>query len=123
MYSAARNARRLRSESARPALSSIGLLFSAFCLGGLFLARVVDRGGLGLAGGVVALDRIARGVEHGGDLAAGGGEFGLGLGLALDRGVDDRAPLLLVLGVGFALESLELFDQAWRALAYSVSAF
>ena len=85
LYSAARKASRFRIESARRALSSIGLLFSAFCLAAFFWPESWVGGGLGLAGGVVALDRIARGVEHGCDLAAGGGEFGLGLGLAFDR--------------------------------------
>ena len=36
LYSAARNASRLRIESASSALSSIGLLFSAFCLAAFF---------------------------------------------------------------------------------------
>ena len=67
--------------------------------------------GLGLATGVFALGRFACGVEDRGDLAAGGGEFGLGTGFTLNRRVDDRAPLLLVGRAGLAIEPCELFRQ------------
>ena len=68
------------------------LAFLGVCPGSFLLARVVVGCGFGLGRGVIALDRIARGVEHRGDLAADGGEVRLGLGLAVDcRGYNRRA--------------------------------
>ena len=85
-------------------------LFGVF-LGGFLLARVEAAAASVLPWLYVVLGDVACAIEQRGDLAAGGGEFGLGLALALDRGVDDRAPPFLVGRDGLAFEVLQLFDQ------------
>ena len=105
------------------ALSSIGLVLSACSLAAFFWPESKLLAASFLAWLYVVLGDVARAVEQRGDLAAGGGELGLGLALAVDRGVDDRSPSFLVGRDGLALEVLRASRSGpRRVFSYSESA-
>ena len=79
-----------------PALSSIGLVFSACSLAAFFWPESKWLAASFLPWLYSFLATSSRTIEQRGELAAGGGEFRLGLALAVERGVDDRTPALLV---------------------------
>jgi len=80
-------------------LQRLGMLGGRLAITGLELASSVVAGAI-----VFVLGLLTESVELAGDPPAGRGEVGLGLRPSGHRVVDDRAPPLLVVGPGLAVE-------------------